>query len=113
VTLKVRTKITVFLSLLFLVSSALLADGIEVRAGLDFGAEEEASSIDDPDISLRSSRPGGFRSRQLRRKLSVELLRGLRARLKHFLSASRIKEPSPFVQLSQQDLYRLQEVYRL
>jgi hypothetical protein len=66
-----KTKIAFLVSLLFLVSGALLTDGIEVRAYLNNGAEEEASSIDDLDISLRRNHSGGFRSRQIRSKLSV------------------------------------------
>jgi hypothetical protein len=105
-----KTKIAFLVSLLFLVSGAVLTDGIEVRTELDNRAKEEASSIDDLDISVRPNHPGGFRSRKIRSKLSVKLLRGFRARLGHFLSAGRIKKPSGF---SQQELYRLQEVFRL
>ncbi len=105
-----KRKIAFLVSLLFLVSGALLADGIEVRADLDDSAEEEASSVQDLGISLRSNRSEGFRSRPVRSKLSVKLPRGFHARLGNFLSAGRIKKPSGF---SQQELYRLQEVYRL
>ncbi|TAJ98593.1 hypothetical protein EPO44_11400 [bacterium] len=105
-----KRKIAFLVSLLFLVSGALLADGIEVCADLDDSAEEEASSVQDLGISLRSNCSGGFRSRQVRSKLSVKLLRGFHARLDNFLSAGRIKKPAGF---SQQELYRLQEVYRL
>ncbi len=105
-----KTKIALLVSLLFLVSGGLLADGLEIRADLDDSAEEEASSVQDLGISLRSNHSGGFRSRPVRSKLSVKLLRGFHARSGHFLSAGRIKNPSGF---SQQELYRLQEVYRL
>lgn len=54
----VRTKIAVLLSFLLFFSSALLADGIEIRADLDAGEEEEASANDDFVISLRSNHPG-------------------------------------------------------
>ena len=108
--LEMRTTIAVFLSLLFLASSGLLlTEAIEFRADLDEDAEEEASSTDDL-ISLRSNHSGRFRSRHVRSKLSIKLLPGFRAQLAHFLSADRIKKPSGF---SQQELYRLQEVYRL
>ena len=105
-----KAKIALFVSLFFLVSGAPLTDGIEVGADLDDGAEEEASSIDEFAISLRPRHSRSFRSRQVRSKLSVKSLRGFRARPEHFLSAGRMKKPSGF---SQQELYRLQEVYRL
>jgi hypothetical protein len=104
-----RTKIAVFLSLLFLVSGVLLEEAVEVRADLDFGAEEDAAPVQDPDISLRFDPSGGFRSRRLR----IKLLRGFHARLKNFLSASKIKEPSLFVQLPQLEIYKLQHAYRI
>jgi hypothetical protein len=106
----VRTKIAVLLSFLLLFSSALLADGIEVRADLDEGADEEASAIDDFAISLRSNQSGRFRNPQLRTKLSVKALRAIRVRVERVLSYSRVENLFGF---SQQDLYRLQEVYRL
>lgn len=112
-TFQVRTKITVFLSLLFLASGALPGDAIDVRADLDFGAEEEASPIQDPDISLRPNRSVGFLMRQARNKLSVKLPRGFHARLEHILTARRIKMLSLLAGFSDQELYRLQEVYRL
>lgn len=103
-------KIAFLVSLFFLVSGALLADGIEARDDLDYGAEEEASSVHSLDNYLRPNHSGSFRSRQVRSEFSLKLLRGFRARLGHFLSAGRTKKPSGF---SQQELYRLQEVYRL
>lgn len=105
-----KAKIAFFVALFFLISGALIADGINLRADLDDGVEEESSFIDDLDIVLRSNPSGGFRSRQVKNKLSVRLLRGLRARPGHFLSAGGTTKPSGF---SQQELYRLQEVYRL
>jgi hypothetical protein len=108
-----RTKIAVFLSLLFLLSGAVLQDAIEARADLDFGAEEDASPIQDPDIFLRSNRSDTFRSRQTRSKLSHKLLRDFDVQLTDFLSASRIKEPSLFVQLAPVELYKLQHAYRI
>ena len=112
-----RTKIAVFISLLFLLSGAglqdAIQDAIEARADLDFGAEEDASPIQDPDIFLRSSRSGTFRSRQTRSKLSHKLLRDFHAQLKNFLSANKIKEPSLFVQLPQLGIYKLQHAYRI
>jgi hypothetical protein len=77
----VRTKIAVLLSFLLLFSNAPLADGIEVRADLDEGADEEASAIDDFAISLRSNQSGRFRNPQLRTKLSVKALRAIRVRV--------------------------------
>jgi hypothetical protein len=106
----VRTKIAVLLSFLLLFSNAPLADGIEVRADLDEGADEEASAIDDFAISLRSNQSGRFRNPQLRTKLSVKALRAIRVRVERVLSYSRVENLFGF---SQQDLYRLQEVYRL
>jgi len=103
-------KIAFFVSFLFLFSGAPLADGIEVLADLDDSAEEEASSVDDFNISSRSGHSRAFRNRQVRNKLSVKLLPGFRARPGHFLSVGRTTKPSGF---SQQELYRLQEVYRL
>jgi hypothetical protein len=108
-----RTKIAVFLSFLFLLSGAVLQDAIEARADLDFGAEEDASPIQDPDIFLRPSRSGTFRSRQTRSKLPHKLLRDFGMQLTDFLSASRIKEPSLFVQLAPMELYKLQHAYRI
>jgi hypothetical protein len=106
----VRTKIVVLLSFLFLFSGALLADCFFVHADLDDRAEEEASAIDDFAISLRSSQSKRFQNPQLRTKLSVKAMRALRVRVKDVLSAGRLEKLFGF---SQQDLYRLQEVYRL
>jgi hypothetical protein len=106
----VRTKIAVLLSFLFLFSGALLADCFFVHADLDDRAEEEASAIDDFAISLRSSQSKRFQNPQLRTKLSGKAMRALRVRVEEVLSASRLEKLFGF---SQQDLYRLQEVYRL
>jgi hypothetical protein len=103
-----RRKIAVFLSVLFLASSGLLTDGIEFRADLDEDVEEDAG--DDFNVSPRSNPSRRLRSRQARSNLSAKLLGGFHARRAHFLSADRIKSLSGF---SQQELYSLQEVYRL
>jgi hypothetical protein len=102
----VKAKIALFLSLLLAFS--LFADGIDVRADLDDDAEEEASSIDALVISLRFKDSGRLRSR--RTTTSSALSRGFGVRSENFLSAARIKKPSTF---SQQELYSLQQVYRL
>ena len=102
-----KAKIALFLSLLLAFS--FFADGIDVRADLDDDAEEEASSIDALVISLRFRDSGRLRSRRTTTKSSA-LPRGFGVRLKNFLSAARIKKPSTF---SQQELYSLQQVYRL
>jgi hypothetical protein len=103
----VKAKIALFLSLLFAFS--LLADGIEVRADLDKDAEEEASSTDALVISLRFKDSGRLRSRRTTTNSSA-LSGGFGVRSENFLSAARIKKPSTF---SQQELYSLQQVYRL
>jgi hypothetical protein len=108
-----RTKVAVLLALLFLVSGPLLQDATEVLTNVDFGAEEDASPIQDPDIYLRSSQSGGFRSRPARSKLSLRLLRGFHARLKHVLSLGKIKDPSLLVQFSPLELYKFQHAYRI
>ncbi len=105
-----RTRIAVLLSFLFLFSGALLADCFLAHADLDDRAEEEASAIDDFAISLRSNHSKRFRNPQLRSELSLKPLRILRALAEQLLSAGRVKNLFGF---SQQDLYRLQEVYRL
>jgi hypothetical protein len=103
----VKAKIALFLSLLLAFS--LLADGIGVRADLDDDLEEEASSIDALVISLRFKDSGRLRSRRTTTNLSA-LSGGFGVRSENFLSAARIKKPSTF---SQQELYSLQQVYRL
>jgi hypothetical protein len=103
----VKAKIALFLSLLLAFS--LLADGIEVRADLDDDLKEEASSIDALVISLRFKDSGRLRSRRTTTNLSA-LSGGFGVRLENFLSTARIKKPSTF---SQQELYSLQQVYRL
>jgi hypothetical protein len=103
----VKAKIALFLSLLLAFS--LLADGIEVRADLDDDLKEEASSIDALVISLRFKDSGRLRSRRITTNLSA-LSGGFGVRLENFLSTARIKKPSTF---SQQELYSLQQVYRL
>jgi len=103
----VKAKIALFLSLLL--ASSLLADGIEVRADLDDDLKEEASSIDALVISLRFKDSGRLRSRRTTTNLSA-LSGGFGVRLENFLSTARIKKPSTF---SQQELYSLQQVYRL
>lgn len=102
-----KAKIALFLSLLLAFS--LLADGIEVRADLDDDLKEEASSIDDLVISLRFKDSGRLRSRRTTTNLSA-LSGGFGVRSENFLSTARIKKPSTF---SQQELYSLQQVYRL
>ena len=102
-----RTAIAVFLSLLFLVSSGLLTEGMEFRADLDEDAEEEGS-VDDFNISPRSNHSGRSRSRQVRSP--VKPSGSLLTRVADFFSDDRIKTLSWF---SQQELYRLQKVYRL
>ena len=104
-----RTKIAVLLSFFFLFSGALLADCFLARAGLDDRAEE-ATAIDDFAISLRSNQSGRFRNPQLRTRLSVKAMRALRVRVEHVFSAGRLENLFGF---SQQELYKLQEVYRL
>jgi hypothetical protein len=103
----VKAKIALFLSLLLAFS--LLADGIEVRADLDDNPDEEASSIEALVISLRFKDSGRLRSRRTATNLSA-LWGGFGIRSKNFLSAARIRKPST---LSQQELYSLQQVYRL
>jgi hypothetical protein len=103
----VKAKIALFLSLLLAFS--LLADGIEVRADLDDDLKEEASSIDALVISLRFKDSGRLRSRRTTTNLSA-LSGGFGVRSENFLSTARIKKPSTF---SQQELYSLQQVYRL
>lgn len=102
-----KAKIALFLSLLLAFS--LLADGIEVRADLDDDLKEEASSIDALVISLRFKDSGRLRSRRTTTNLSA-LSDGFGVRSENFLSTARIKKPSTF---SQQELYSLQQVYRL
>ena len=102
-----KAKIALFLSLLLAFS--LLADGIEVRADLDDDLKEEASSIDALVISLRFKDSGRLRSRRTTTNSSA-LSAGFGVRSENFLSAARIKKPSIF---SQQELYSLQQVYRL
>ena len=102
-----KVKIALFLSLLLAFS--LLADGIEVRADLDDDLKEEASSIDALVISLRFKDSGRSRSRRTTTNLSA-LSGGFGVRSENFLSTARIKKPSTF---SQQELYSLQQVYRL
>jgi hypothetical protein len=103
----VKAKIALFLSLLL--AFFLLADGIEVRADLDDDLKEEASSIDALVTSLRFKDSGRLRSRRTTTNLSA-LSGGFGVRSENFLSAARIKKPSTF---SQQELYSLQQVYRL
>jgi hypothetical protein len=103
----VKAKIALFLSLLLAFS--LLADGIEVRADLDGDLEEEAASIDALVIALKFKDSGRLRSRRTTINLS-ERSGGFGVRSENFLSAARIKKPST---LSQQELYSLQQVYRL
>jgi hypothetical protein len=103
----VKAKIALFLSLLLAFS--LLADAIEVRADLDDDLKEEASSIDALVISLRFKDSGRLRSRRTTTNLSA-LSGGFGVRSENFLSTARIKKPSTF---SQQELYSLQQVYRL
>ena len=102
-----KAKIALFLSLLLAFS--LLADGIEVRADLDDDLKEEASSIDALVISLRFKDSGRLRNRRTTTNLSA-LSGGFGVRSENFLSTARIKKPSTF---SQQELYSLQQVYRL
>jgi len=103
----VKAKIALFLSLLLAFS--LFADGIDVRADLDDDAEAEASSIDALVISLRFKDSGRLRSRRTTTNSSA-LSGGFGVRSENFLSAARTKKPSTF---SQQELYSLQQVYRL
>jgi hypothetical protein len=105
-----RTAIAVFLSLLFLAPGGLPTDGIELLADLDEDVDEEAAGDDEFNISSRSNRSRRLRSRQARSNLSAKLLGGFHARHAHFLSTDRTETLSDF---SQQELYRLQEVYRL
>jgi len=103
----VKAKIALFISVLLAFS--LLADGIEVRAHLNDDLEEEAASIDALVISLRFKDSGRLRSRRTTTNLSA-LSGSFGVRSENFLSASRIRKPSTF---SQQELYSLQQVYRL
>jgi hypothetical protein len=103
----VKVKIALLLSLLLAFS--LLADGIEVRADLDDDLEADAASMDAIVISLRFKDSGRLRSRRTTTNLSA-LSGGFGVRSENFLSAARIKKPSTF---SQQELYSLQQVYRL
>jgi hypothetical protein len=103
----VKAKIALLLSLLLAFS--LLADGIEVRADLDDDPEADASSMDAIVISLRFKDSGRLRSRRTTNNLSA-LSGGFAVRSENFLSAARIKKPATF---SQQELYSLQQVYRL
>jgi hypothetical protein len=100
----VKTKLAFVLSFLLLFS--LLSDGIEARGELDDTPEEEASAIDVFAISLRFNDSGRFRSPQAERKsLSVT-----HAQPKYSVFHPGKNESSRF---SRQELYRLQEVYRL
>lgn len=81
-----------------------------MHADLDDRAEEEATAIDDCAISLRSNHSERFRNPQLRTKLSVKAMRALHVRVEYVRSAGSLEKLSGF---SQQDLFRLQEVYRL
>jgi len=103
----VKAKIAVFISVLLAFS--LLADGIEARAHLNDDLEEEAASIHALVISLRFKDSGRLRSRRTTTNLSA-LAGGFGVRSENFLSAARIRKPSTF---SQQELYSLQQVYRL
>ena len=102
-----KAKIALLLSLLL--AFFLIADGIEVRPDLDDNPEEEASSIDALVISLRFKDSARLRSRRTTTNLSARS-GGFGARSENFLSAAKIKKPSTF---SQQELYSLQQVYRL
>ena len=102
-----KAKIVLFISVLLAFS--LLADGIEMRADLNTDLEKEAASIDALVISLRFKDSGRLRSRRTTTNLSA-LSGGFGVRSENFLSASRIRKPSTF---SQQELYSLQQVYRL
>jgi hypothetical protein len=104
----VKTRIAFLLSFLLLFS--VLADGIELRWELEDTPDEEASSLDDLAISLKSNHSWRFRSRRAGSKFLVKLLRGFSAAPKYFLSHPSKTVPSGF---SQQELYRLQEVFRL
>jgi hypothetical protein len=88
--------------------SGLFVNGIEA-ADFNDDAEEEASTVDDFVICLRSNHSGRSRT-QPRKKLPDAPPRGFRPRPENFLSAARNRTPAGF---SQQDLYRFQEVYRL
>jgi hypothetical protein len=109
----VKTKIALFLSVVFLFSGLPMEDPAEVRAELDFGAEEDASPVQDPDISFSSSRSTPLRNRPLRRKSSVEVREGFHARPGHFSRAGKIKEITQSSDFSQQQIYSLQQVFRL
>ena len=102
-----KAKIALLISVLLAFS--LLTDGIEVRAHLNDDLEEEAASIDALAISLRFKDSGRLRSRRTTTNLSA-LSGGFGVRSESFLSAARIRKPSTF---SQQELYSLQQVYRL
>ena len=102
-----KAKIALFLSIVL--TFCLLGDSIEVRADLDGDLEEEASSIDALVISLRFKDSARLRSRRTTTNVSA-LSGGFGVRTENFLSAARIKKPSTF---SQQELYSLQQVYRL
>jgi hypothetical protein len=104
----VRTPIAILLSLLFLVFSGLLVNGIEARADFNDEAEEEASAIDDLVLCFRPNL--SVRLRTQRARPSVPLRCGLPARQDDASSRATTKNARGF---SQQDLYRFQEVYRL
>ncbi len=103
-----KTKIALLLSFLLLFS--VLADGIELRWELEDTPDEEASSLDDLAISLKSNHSWRFRRRRAGSKFLVKLLRGFSAAPKYLLSHPSKTIPSGF---SQRELYRLQQVFRL
>ena len=102
-----KAKLALLLSLVL--ALCLLADSTEVRADLDNDLEEEASSIDALVTSLRFKYSGRLRSRRITNN-SSSLSRGFLGRSENYRSAAGIKKPSIF---SQQELYSLQQVYRL
>jgi len=102
----VQAKIALVFSFLF--AFYLFADGIQVGPELDDVTEEESSSIDYLVISLRFK--DSLRSRSRRSPTNTKTPFGFGIRSDHLLSAARVKKPPIF---SQQELYSLQQVYRL
>ena len=102
-----KAKLAFFLSLLLAFS--LIADGIEARADFDDDPEAETSSMDVLVVSSRLKDSTRLRGRRATVNLSAPS-GGFGGPSENFLSAARTKKPSTF---SQQELYSLQQVYRL
>jgi hypothetical protein len=103
----VKAKIALCLSLVLAFS--LFADGIEISTGLDDDAEEEASSTEAVLIPMRFKDAARQRSRRMTTTISA-LAERVGVRTENVFSGASIKNPSIF---SLQQLYSLQQVYRL